>query len=138
MGLFPEGEGSYVKARPPLSTQTYGFKQHVFVDSAVVNHSANDEQANTRIASIDRGCSLICPISVLGTSSANDDYQYGLDMGVQLSLPLNVHYIGHFLFLAPNGRWSELEYILNKDHLVSEFLADFRSWSKLNMFTNNI
>ena len=138
MGLFPEGEGSYVKARPPLSTQTYGFKQHVFVDSAVVNHSANDEQANTRIASIDRGCSLICPISVLGTSSANDDYQYGLDMGVQLSLPLNVHYIGHFLFLAPNGRWSELEYILNKDHLVSEFLADFRRWSKLKRFTNKL
>lgn len=138
MALSPRNTGSCVKARLPLVTPTYGFKQHIFVDNDGINSAANDGQTNTPITSSGAGYRLICPISVLDTSSANDDYQYHLGVGVQLPLPFNVHYIDHSLFLAPNGRWSELDYVLNRDHLVKEFLTDFKRWSKLKRFSKKL
>ena len=138
MDLSPEDDEPCVKAGHPLVTPTYGFKQHVFVDGKGVNHAANDKQTNTRITSSGRGYSLICPISVLGTSFANDDYQYELDVGIQLPLPFNVHHIDRSLFLAPNGHWSDLDYVLNKDHLVNQFLTDFKRWSRLKRFSKKL
>ena len=138
MALSPRYRGSCVKARLPLVTPTYGFKQHVFVNNDGSNNAANDGQTNTPITSAGMGYSIICPISVLDTSSANDEYQHEFDMGVQLPLPFNVHYIDYSLFLAPNGRWSELDYVLNKDHLVNEFLTDFKRWSKLKRFSKKL
>ena len=138
MDLPPKGEGSCVKAGSLPITPTYGFKQQVFAEADWVDHAANDEQANTRIISAGLGYSLICPISVLGVSSANDDCHYGLDMGGQLALAFNVHHIDRSLFLAPNGCWSDLDYVLNKDDLVNQFLTDFKRWSKLKRFSKKL
>ena len=113
-----------------------GFKEHVFGDD---NRPSNQTQTSTRIVTTGKGYSLICPISVLGTSTGSTEYQPQLEgLGQQLPLPFNIHYIDHSLFLAPNGSWSHLDYVLNKDSLVEEFLKDFKRWSKLKRFSKQI
>jgi len=136
MDLFPKGGGSCVKAGLPLVTGTYGFKKNVFASQK----SANDRTlASTGIVNTGKGYSLICPISVLGTSTGPTEYQPQLEgLGQQLPLPFNIHYIDHSLFLAPNGSWSHLDYVLNKDSLVEEFLTDFKRSSKLKRFSKQI
>ena len=114
----------------PLLT-SHGFKEKVFTSDKT---PSNNDVVGTGKPTAGGGYSLICPISVLGTSSVYPDSL----MGEQLSLPFNVHYIDHSLCLAPNGRWSELDYVLNKDHLVNEFLADFKRWSKLERFARKL
>ena len=121
-------------ARPLLDSN--GFKEHVFGND---NMPGNQTQTSTRIVTTGKGYSLICPISVLGTSTGSTEYQPQLEgLGQQLPLPFNIHYIDHSLFLAPNGSWSHLDYVLNKDSLVEEFLADFKRSSKLKRFSKQI
>ena len=120
--------------RPLLHSN--GFQEHVFGDD---NRPSNQTQTDTRIVTTGKGYSLICPISVLGTSTGSTEYQPQLEgLGQQLPLPFNIHYIDHSLFLAPNGSWSHLDYVLNKDSLVEEFLKDFKRWSKLKRFSKQI
>nr|MBC8381198.1 hypothetical protein [SAR92 clade bacterium] len=135
MDLFPKDGGSCVKAGLPSITPTYGLKQHVFVGGK----SANDaDLTSTRIVSTGMGCSLICPINVLGTNTASTEYQYSLGLGPQLPLPFNVHRIDHGLSLAPNGRWSKFDYHINKDGLVDEFLKDFRRFTILKRLNKKV
>ena len=120
--------------RPLLDSN--GFKEHVFGND---DSPRNGTQTGTRIVTTGKGYSLICPINVLGTSTGSAEYQPQLEgLGQQLPLPFNVHYIDHSLFLAPNGSWSHLDYVLNKDSLVEEFLKDFKRWSKLKRFSKQI
>ena len=120
--------------RPLLDSA--GFKEHVFGDN---NCPSNADQTSTRIVSTGKGYGLICPINVLGTGTGSTEYQPQLEgLGLQLPLPFNIHYIDHSLFLAPNGSWSHLDYVLNKDVLVDEFLRDFKRWSKLKRFSKQI
>ena len=135
---LPNTPGQFTDDPPSENSEginTHGFKEQVFTAEKL---PSNDGQTNTRISSTGKGYGLICPISVLDTSVVSGECQYVLDMGVQLSLPFNIHYIDHSLFLAPNGRWSELDYVLNKDPLVNEFLADFKRWSKLKRFSRKV
>jgi hypothetical protein len=101
--------------------------------------SANDgTQTNTRIVTTGKGYSLNCPISVVPVSSIADvdtttgEYQHAfeLESSPQLSLSFNVHRIDQRLSLAPNGHWSKMDYHLNKDGLVNEFLKDFARFTK--------
>lgn len=115
--------------QPPLAS--HGFKKQVFNAS---NPSNNDGHTDTGKSIQGKGYSLICPISVPAGSVAPSECQYELDVCVQLSLPFNVRYIDHSLCLASNGCWSKLDYVLNKDHLVNEFLVDFKRWSRLRRF----
>lgn len=121
--------------RPFLNSN--GFKEQVF---GADNWASNGNPTDTRITTAGKGYSPICPISVLDVSSASDGFLYelGVDEGVQLSLPFNVYYIDRSLSLAPNGCWSELDYVLNKDHLVNEFFAEFNRWSKLERFNKKL
>jgi len=135
MGLFPEDEEPCVKAGHPLISPTYGFKQHVFVGGKSSN---DDNTIGTGIVSIGMGCSLICPINVLGTNTASTEYQYSLGLGPQLPLPFNVHRIDHGLSLAPNGRWSKFDYHINKDGLVNDFLKDFRRFTILKRLNKKV
>ena len=135
MDLSPEDGESCVKAGLPPITPTYGLKQHVFVGGK----SANDaDLTSTGIVSTGMGCSLICPISVLGTNTVSTEYQYSLGLGPQLPLPFNVHRIDHGLSLAPNGRWSKFDYHINKDGLVDEFLKDFRRFTILKRLNKKV
>ena len=115
--------------RPLLTSQ--GFEEKVFSSDKASN---NDDLVGTCKPTTGKGHSPICPIIVLGTSSSSGEYQPSLDIPVQLSLPFNVRRIDHNLYLAPRGRWSDLDYILNKDHLIDSFLSDFKRWSKLKRF----
>ena len=110
---------------------SHGFKEQVFSTEKQAN---NDDLVGTGKPRAGKRYSLICPINVLGTSYPSGEYQPSLDMPIQLPLPFNVHHIDHNLYLAPKGRWSDLDYILNKDHLVNDFLSDFKRWSKLKRF----
>jgi len=101
--------------------------------------SANDEcLVGTGIVTTSKGYSLNCPISVEETStldlsaSSRREYQHSfqLEPSKQLSLPFNIHRIDQTLSLAPNGRWSKMNYHLNKDGLVNEFLKDFKRFTK--------
>jgi hypothetical protein len=110
-------------------------KKNVFVGQK----SANDgTQTNTGIVTTGKGYSLNCPISVVPVSSIADvdtitgEYQHAfeLESSPQLSLSFNVHRIDQRLSLAPNGHWSKMDYHLNKDGLVNEFLKDFARFTK--------
>ena len=119
MDLSPEDEEPCVKAGHPLVTPTYGPKQHVFVD----NKAANDDRAiDTGITADSKGYSLNCLISVSGVDTAD---LLG-DIGYQLPLPFNVHVIDRSLSLAPNGKWSHLDYVLNNEELLDTFLVDLK------------
>jgi hypothetical protein len=102
--------------RPFLNSN--GFKEQVF---GADNWASNGNPTDTRITSAGKGYSPICPISVLDVSSASDEFQYVLDVdeGVQLSLPFNVYYIDRSLSLAPNGCWSELDFIWLMNFLLN-------------------
>ena len=91
-----------------------------------------------------KGFSLNCPISVVGASNDHpflappvsglvDEHQHPLFEiePKQLSLSFNVHRIDQTLSLAPNGQWSNMDYHLNKDALVNEFLKDFKRLNKI-------
>lgn len=112
------------------------FDSHGFTEQAfsTEEQAKNDDLVGTCKPNTGKGYSPICPISVLGTCSFSGEYQPSLDIPVQLSLPFNVRRIDHNLYLAPRGRWSDLDYILNKDHLIDSFLSDFKRWSKLKRF----
>ena len=116
------------------------FDSHGFTEQAfsTEEQAKNDDLVGTGKPSTGKGYRLICPINVLGVSDPSSEYQPSLDMPAQLSLPFNVHRIDHNLYLAPKGRWSDLDYILNKDHLVNGFLNDFKRWSKLKRFAKKV
>ena len=99
----------------------------------------------TGIVTDSKGFSLNCPISVVTASNDQvyiaspvaasglvDEYQLHLFElePRQLSLSFNVHRIDQTLSLAPNGQWSKMDYHLNNDGLVNDFLEDFKRFTK--------
>ena len=95
----------------------------------------------TGIVTDSKGFSLNCPISVVAandsvaasvaSSEQADEYQHLFELQPkQLTLPFNTHRIDQTLSLAPNGHWSKMDYHLNKDGLVNEFLKDFKRLTK--------
>jgi hypothetical protein len=103
-----------------------------------------DPLVGTRRVTDSKGFSLNCPITVLGSSfcipllASNlgsivslHEYQHFFEFGpIQLSLSFNVHHIDQTLSLAPNGRWSKMNFQLNKDGLVYEFLEDLKRFTR--------
>ena len=51
---------------------------------------------------------------------------------------VTLHRINKSLFLAPKGKWSNLDYVLNKDPLVEVFIDDFRLWSELDRLNKTV
>jgi hypothetical protein len=115
------------------SFTTHGFKETFF---NATDSPSNDDPTNTRIVTDSKGYSLICPINVLDTST--DHLVSICDPSPHLSLPFNVHRINKSLFLAPKGKWSNLDYVLNKDPLVEVFIDDFRLWSELDRLNKTV
>lgn len=113
----------------PASSKThYGFKNQVFLGS----ESANSENCLACLKPIDGvACSLNCPISVPAVAS------FGLRSS-QLSLPLHVHHIDRGLSLAPSGKWSHLDYEINRDDLVNEFLTDLKTYLGKKRFNKKL
>ena len=113
-------------------------KKSVFIGQK----SANDEHlVGTSRVTDSNSLSLNCPINRFAVcASANHantvtgEYQHLFEFEHrQLSLPFNVRRIDQRLSLAPNGRWSKMNYLLDKDGLVNEFLKDFRRLTKINI-----
>jgi len=99
--------------------------------------SANDEPlvGTSRVTS-SNSLSLNCPINrpVVSVYPDTGEYQHLLEFEhQQLSLPFNVRRIDQRLSLAPNGRWSKMNYLLDKDGLVDEFLKDFKRLTKIKI-----
>ena len=104
--------------------------------------SANDEPlAGTVRVTDSNSLSLNCPInrpaicaSANHANTVTGEYQHLFAFEHrQLSLPFNVRRIDQRLSLAPNGRWSKMDYLLDKDGLVNEFLKDFKRLTKINI-----
>jgi len=121
-------QGSLIR---PLVT-THSFKETIF---NATNNPANDYPTDTGKVTDSMGSSLIRPINVL---DASNTLPVPLCETSQLSLPFNVHRIDKTLLIAPRGKWSNLDYVLNRDPLVKVFLDDFRLWSKLKRLNKTV
>jgi hypothetical protein len=115
-------------------------KKSVFIGQ----EPANDEPLVGTVRVTDsKGFSLNCPISEVdsdksaidtNTDTVTSEYQHLFEFEHrQLSLPFNVRRIDQRLSLAPNGRWSKMDYLLDKDGLVNDFFKDFKSLTKINI-----
>jgi len=122
MHLTPKNGGSCVKAGLPRITPTYGFKEHIFIGGESANDEPNGDDCRACLKPISgMACSLNCPISVPAVVFDNPP-------SYQLSLPLNVHRIDSGLSMAPSGQWPHLDYEINRDNLVNDFLADLKTY----------
>ena len=136
----------------------HGFKSQVFLSGKAQNDSL---PLGTDIVTADLPYSLICPISVLGVSGLHVDtdscltstgveYGYGVVDVVGFFYQFHVHHIDRGLKLAPSGKWSRLNWELDRNDLVSVFvkglekhlgLEKFKAktyWDAVNMLLANL